>query len=366
MVEKVVYILGAGFSAPLGLPVMSNFIEKAKDMYFGDTANKYSYFKEIFEELDKMSVIKNHFNCDLSNIEEVLSILTMNETIKASRGSFKKKYIQFIKDVIEKYTPPYQISYSRTESLLHNFYSKDLSIGYLSFVANLFQIQIGARGFKDQWGMSSPMHYSQQLVKQYDYSVITLNYDLVLENAVQKINDFFSSNLFFNKDSTFPSLAKLHGCISRDDIIPPTWNKSNNHKSIKDSWCLAGNLIQNANHIRVLGYSLPKTDAYIKYLLKSAVIANKHLKTIDVVCLDKDRNTENQYREFISHPNFNFYNRNLTDYIMDLIMERRNNQSNDDYNWRLNFSTIEKTHKALTSGTLPKRTYVAKSPQGDI
>ncbi|WP_175406349.1 hypothetical protein [Bacillus sp. FJAT-27264] len=28
--EKVVYILGAGFSAPLGIPVMSNFIMKAK------------------------------------------------------------------------------------------------------------------------------------------------------------------------------------------------------------------------------------------------------------------------------------------------------------------------------------------------
>jgi len=34
--EKVVYLLGAGFSAPLGLPVMSNFLEKSKDIYFAD------------------------------------------------------------------------------------------------------------------------------------------------------------------------------------------------------------------------------------------------------------------------------------------------------------------------------------------
>lgn len=32
-VENVVYILGAGFSAQFGLPIMSNFLEKSKDMY---------------------------------------------------------------------------------------------------------------------------------------------------------------------------------------------------------------------------------------------------------------------------------------------------------------------------------------------
>ena len=31
--DRGVYIVGAGFSAPLGLPVMSNFLMKSKDMY---------------------------------------------------------------------------------------------------------------------------------------------------------------------------------------------------------------------------------------------------------------------------------------------------------------------------------------------
>jgi len=38
--ERVVYILGAGFSAPLGLPVMNDLMIKAKDLY----AN--SFFKK--------------------------------------------------------------------------------------------------------------------------------------------------------------------------------------------------------------------------------------------------------------------------------------------------------------------------------
>ena len=43
--ERVVYLLGAGFSAPLGLPVMSNFLEKSKYMYFEESENEEHKYK---------------------------------------------------------------------------------------------------------------------------------------------------------------------------------------------------------------------------------------------------------------------------------------------------------------------------------
>jgi hypothetical protein len=72
--ERVVYLLGAGFSAPLGLPVMSNFLEKSKDMYF-ETPDRYKYFSDVFNQIRDFSVVKNYYNSDLFNIEEILSIL---------------------------------------------------------------------------------------------------------------------------------------------------------------------------------------------------------------------------------------------------------------------------------------------------
>ncbi len=48
--DRVVYLLGAGFSAPLGLPVMSNFLMKSKDMYFSDP-ERFSTFKEVLEDM---------------------------------------------------------------------------------------------------------------------------------------------------------------------------------------------------------------------------------------------------------------------------------------------------------------------------
>jgi hypothetical protein len=55
--ERVVYLLGAGFSAPLGIPVMSNFLTRSKDLYFTDPA-RFDHFKEVFDTINELSVIK--------------------------------------------------------------------------------------------------------------------------------------------------------------------------------------------------------------------------------------------------------------------------------------------------------------------
>ena len=57
--EKVVYILGAGFSAQFGLPVMSNFLEKSKDMYAirnsgGINGVNIDFFGDVYQEIDKL------------------------------------------------------------------------------------------------------------------------------------------------------------------------------------------------------------------------------------------------------------------------------------------------------------------------
>jgi hypothetical protein len=51
--------LGAGVSAPLGLPVTSNFLVRSKDM-FAANAQKYSHFAEVFKTIKELSIIKNY------------------------------------------------------------------------------------------------------------------------------------------------------------------------------------------------------------------------------------------------------------------------------------------------------------------
>ncbi len=100
--ERVVYWLGAGFSAPLGLPVMSNFLLKAKDQ-FAAGAEEFKYFEQIFAKIDDLSKAKNFFETDLFNIEEILSLFEMESQLTGSRIS--EQYVKFLQDVIEYYTP---------------------------------------------------------------------------------------------------------------------------------------------------------------------------------------------------------------------------------------------------------------------
>jgi hypothetical protein len=79
-----------------------NFLVKAKDLYFSDPET-FRSFSEVLKVAHDLSRIKNYFVSDLFDIEEILSILEMQEQFegRALGDSFKN----FIVDVIEAYTP---------------------------------------------------------------------------------------------------------------------------------------------------------------------------------------------------------------------------------------------------------------------
>ena len=79
--EKVVYLLGAGFSHPLGLPIMSDFIGKANNL-LQDDPEHYGYFSSILKSIQQhLACITMFYQSDLGNIEEVFSILEMQNLL---------------------------------------------------------------------------------------------------------------------------------------------------------------------------------------------------------------------------------------------------------------------------------------------
>ncbi len=141
---------------------------------------------------------------------------------------------------------------------------------------------------------------------QYSYQIITLNYDLLIEKAVE----FLNAN--FNAGVTIP-IAKLHGSVD-GTIVPPTWHKDIS-KKLKSSWKDAAKWLSEANEIRILGYSLPATDLYIKCLLCTALIESKNLQRIDVLCLDPLGEVRKRYERMFTFPEYNFYNTELKNYL---------------------------------------------------
>jgi hypothetical protein len=100
--RRIVYVLGAGFSAPLGLPLMNNFWEKSKDL-LDKGVERYEYFGEVIKRLNQTLTVPNFFEYERFNIEEALSILEFSESL--GNEELKQSFVDYIADVIEYYTP---------------------------------------------------------------------------------------------------------------------------------------------------------------------------------------------------------------------------------------------------------------------
>jgi hypothetical protein len=235
-----------------------------------------------------------------------------------------KKFIQYIIDVIIAYTPEFGID----KFYSYNWYDfvfgqNEMQILYGYFVSNILGVKYFAQ--INPLNKNEKLFYIDHLSqRETRYSIITLNYDLVFENLLEAIlkNYKNENNIDFIKDVYFPDwnnphLAKLHGCVKTGSIIPPTWAKSM-QKGISKIWENAFNIIKNSNELRILGYSLPISDAYIKYLLKAAVMNAPHLKTIDVIIKDQTGEIKQRYDEFICFNYYRFLNCDIVLYLNSL------------------------------------------------
>jgi hypothetical protein len=341
--DRVVYILGAGFSAPLGIPVMSNFRMKAKDL-LDQQPQRYAHFNQVFETIRDLNACKNYYDSDLFNIEEILSILEMQEGIRPREE--KRSFVRFLSDVVHAYTPPIEQTGGHG-----NWYDEMLPPApwrnYAGFVASLlglkFSVSVPLSAMLAEVAISRAPAATR-------YGIISLNYDEVLERACGSYRALRNREPVFRFETDFTKptsadhevlLAKLHGTIHSGDIIPPTWNKSL-HPNLLGAWQAAQRMLARANHIRFLGYSLPASDAYIKYLLKAGSIESGNLKQIDVICRDNGRVRE-RYTEFIKFNNFRFKDEDVSDYLGYLIQLSLNRRRNDV----VEFTQMERAHEGF-------------------
>jgi NAD-dependent SIR2 family protein deacetylase len=65
-------------------------------------------------------------------------------------------------------------------------------------------------------------------------------------------------------------------------IVPPTWNKGDHHQTIAPVWQRAALELSEAEHIFVIGYSLPETDGFFRTLYALGVVGDKPLKSFEV------------------------------------------------------------------------------------
>lgn len=303
--ERVVYILGAGFSAPLGIPVVRDFLTRAKDLYFEDRS-AYSHFAEVFEAIKQLANVKNYLDSDLFDLEEVFSIIEMQRQLDGSGPDFDK----FIADVVKASTPKLP-HVTDSHNLLMNQHDE---WGYYA----QFALELAG------WKVTKSAHpfVCERVERNVCYDVLSLNYDRALElplDFIRRGSQSIGHSLFKRpgspEDLATLSILKLHGDAYDGSVVPPTWDKSLRADAIKAQWQEAFRLLSVANYVRVIGYSFPMTDTYFRYFLKAALSKTEHLKALDVLTSDPDGLVKERCSQIFAFKFMRFLNSDIHSYM---------------------------------------------------
>lgn len=301
--ERVVYVLGAGFSAPLGLPTISNFFETARSL-LETRPDEFGHFRKVLNLVSRYAQVLHLYSADFFNIEEVLSLAEMEWRL-SGRGEIAL-IAEFVRDVVTASTPTFDAIETGIQPPPYPDFEErsKLKRHYAEFAFNLLSLRV------DQPDPNAPeiapLSFSVSRTPQASYGIVSFNYDTVLERCAATLPAESRHVLGFqNPEDGYelwnpgkPVLAKLHGCIERGGIIAPTWSKAL-PIGIARQWRAAMELLEQATQIRVVGYSLPDGDAYARYLLKAAAVSPPKLKRFDIVCLDPYGAARDRYEGFV-------------------------------------------------------------------
>ncbi|MFH1114193.1 MAG: hypothetical protein V1792_09755 [Pseudomonadota bacterium] len=319
--STTVFVLGAGASKQAGAPLMNDFLDKARDLLARGEVDSYApSFRNVFRAIGRLQRVHSKANLDIHNLEEVFAAFEMARILK--------KLADFELKLVDNLSKDMRILITRTiENSL------------------LFPAQIGERDNYVYYRTPPPygefVHLLQHLrgnaVPNHDVTVVTFNYDLAVDFALCYERIEHNYCLDDSDDSGQVDLLKLHGSLnwiyckkcgrihkydlsgisngpqrvvrnpgngtlfpleidselvelycgqetSIPDpmIVPPTWDKSDGHKTLACVWRKSAEKLGNAENIFIIGYSLPQSDAFFRYLFALGSEGDRPLRNVVV------------------------------------------------------------------------------------
>lgn len=336
--SDTVFILGAGFSYDAGIPLLGGFIQKMWEFSVRKKANgepldegDIVIFESALETINELDSYHGRANFDDRNIEDVLSILSFNslsgkkkDTVKLSRmnqaiaRTIELSCLVKHGGVVEPHlTRPHAHSGPQIYKQFWAALFRAMKLGHemptlvsfnydLVLERALLQTLIGTQYHSNEKlpfeNLQVDYHYNKD--SAVDYQVEFQQYrtmkrhDLEIEFGTNlrqmalggKLTGTRIDFLKLHGSLNFPRVQKGFGDGNRFNltdsvedpfILPPIFNKSTGGNA-SAMWRKAHQELRNAKNVVIVGYSLPRTDIYMQYFVKSALGPNLNLNKIIV------------------------------------------------------------------------------------
>lgn len=339
--DRNVFILGAGFSAHAGAPLIEGFLDKSRELMDDPSSGlepfERDYFKDVFRFRREMAQACEKVMIDLDNIEELFGLVEMSQRLGDEQQRTRKATVYMIAKTLELATrPPGQGRSHVRFDIRPEFVAKCVPVSE----GSLFQQMPGYA--PAVFGGDIYHYFASLALGLFDdpkrqptrsNTFITFNYDLILDHALQRLNvqPEYALDPSFTRVYELPDanqaclVLKLHGSTNwgacgncgrrivvlqgkvtdsprqfqseRCDecgkqgfqplLIPPSWDKSEYHGIMTPVWARAVAELKSASRICIIGYSMPQSDLFFKYLLTLALSQNHRLNKLLVVDLSR-------------------------------------------------------------------------------
>jgi hypothetical protein len=334
--SDIVFVLGAGASRRAGAPLMNDFIDTAESMLRADKCGDgKASFELVFKAIAALQPVYAKAVIDTNNLEAVFAAFEMAKLfgqlgtlsapeLEALPGAIRSVIVRTLEHTIDfpvdadriLAPPPYDQfcqlldSVQRTTASILTF-NYDLAIDY-----GLFR-----QGIVFDYGLDPTkvvgrldvlkLHGSLNWMKCYHCGVI----------APWTLSEFFnkySYSYHLHSGSRAVSLdvgQKLPNFAHCADappsqtaepfLVPPTWSKTGHYEALGPVWQRAAAHLAQARDIVVIGYSLPETDEFFRYLYALGTVSSQRLRRFWVIDPDPSGKVRQRFEALLGPLAFN-------------------------------------------------------------
>jgi hypothetical protein len=315
--DNNVYVLGAGFSAEAGLPVITSFLGRMRDAFDWlqgrGREDELRAIERVLQFRHESAAAGYRINLDLDNIEHLFS-LAAAKAGTASAADIRSAISSTLDFGTETGRPPIRrmrISEPRGWPCTPQW--RDEASRWIDASAEFTDVESSIYDYYAAF-LSGLTANKTGLSRN---TVVSLNYDLLLEKSLRHLAIPFSYGLAgpgvaFDADADGDAsgegafeLLKLHGSINWGEaedgsvrvhrdyesvraaklsplLVPPTWHKSAGDPLLR-VWEAAVAALAAATRITLIGFSIPAIDQHFKYLLAVGLKENSSLRSVKIV-----------------------------------------------------------------------------------
>jgi hypothetical protein len=312
---------------------MSDFLDIASNLlHSNEVQEKRTEFERVFAAIGALQVVHSKAQLDLNNIESIFTVLELGRIIQRVPGLSVEQIPQAIAALKELIVKTLEVTmkfpteeryigvpkpYEQFASLITHLYRDAFPTKTASVIS--FNYDIAAdmamyrAGLGPDYVIEEPPghHIHVPLLKLHG----SLNW--ATEKASRKIRPLHLTNYFQHYDyggyekhsstrvpigSNLVEYFARFASIEVDPepvIVPPSWNKADYHAALSDVWAAAAKHLSEAEHIYVIGYSLPETDSFFRHLYALGSVGVTPLRKIAVFNPDSTGSTDARFQALL-------------------------------------------------------------------